>query len=743
MLRYLVICLLLCTVIVQAEVYPAEKLTLDPASKTVLADEAGGKVLVTDISAPHAGNWYAGTLLASYNQWVTLPPGRYRVRYRAAVDHVGAANVSLWGEVLAAIPAHPERGHFRAAWGRWLGVDVLKADAWQDLDVTLDLPETTMVQPQFLWRRTTKEPGDITRIKLASIEVTPVATPLVVSQVRASKVHYLEDELGEVAVTVLNGTEAPQQGRVRLRLFADLDTKGILVNEGALTLPARSVQHVTVPLPKLGKYGYEVRAEVLDAKGTVLDSRSDYFTVHNNVLEVGHAGDYPFRGDTYSPYPFGFRGSDAELADFTRRVNVWADAAQSVYTNTVELFAWGPADCIKLVPPTEDWKCGQTKYPLSVSRTKAYIAACHRVGIKVQLYNQSLWGIDDDGSYLQEHPEYFAYNAEGRPQGFNLHQPEPVDDHIKGLLASIKVFDWDGVRWDGHFDYCPPYDDLKTLFGEKIDVSKRDAQVAAINDKIRAAVRPVNPRFTWGHNWNDQVENFTNSQEMRSICANGAWIMNEAIKDSEAPTSGTHKWTDYAARVASGNRLVRAKGGLYLLVPPPQYFQSGSQHLYKAILAYAGHAYLYGTTRADCTPNVFALNAFLTRYARILRSREFSDVPDAEKVAAVQSPRPLWWKSYLTQKTSPGQVEQVLSLVNPPVATAVTNAPDGALPPVQENVTVTLKAPAGMTRAEAVWLAFDRAPFQQILPVTIKNGAAQVTVPEVRYWSVLDVKWSK
>jgi hypothetical protein len=414
-----------------------------------------------------------------------------------------------------------------------------------------------------------------------------------------------------------------------------------------------------------------------------------------------------------------------------------------MYTNTAEVFAWGPADCIKLVPATEDWECGQTKYRNSISRTKALIEAAHRNGIKIQLYNQSLYGCGDGGKYYQEHPEYYAYNAEGRPQGFNLSCPEPVDDHIKGLLDSIKVFGWDGVRWDGHFDYCPPYDNLKTLFGEKIDVSKRDQQVADINDKIRTAVGARYPQFTWGYNWNDQVENFATSKEMVSLCKNNSWIMNEVIKDSENPTSGTHLWKNYAERVASGSSIVRANGGLLLAVAPPQYFNSGSQILYKGLLVYAGRGYIYGSMRYDPTPLVEELGKFVTRYARYIRAQEFKCVPDAAKFATVESPREIWWKGYMTEKVSGDGIEQVLGLVNPPVAKAVTLEPDGRLPEAQQNVKVSLTVPKGMSKATAVLLAPDLKNFQQDLPVAIKDGKAQATVPEVRFWSMVYMKWSK
>ncbi len=364
-----------------------------------------------------------------------------------------------------------------------------------------------------------------------------------------------------------------------------------------------------------------------DAQGKRLDARSDYFTVLNNVLEVGMSAGTPFR-DTYVPYPIGHFAGGKEEENWNRALAATMEAMRRRYNNTMELFAWGPADCIKLTPASENWDSGQTKYPGSVTRTKRFIEENHKYGMTVQLYIQSLYGCGDGGQYFQQHPEYYAYDADGKPQGFDIQRPEPVDDHIAGLLQSIAVFGWDGARWDGHFDFCPPYTELKTLFGEKIDTTRRDQLVAEINDRIRAAIRAKYPLFTWGYNWNTQVENFVHSQEMASICAGGAWVMNEEIKDSENPTSSTHQWAQYAARIDSGNRLVRAKGGRYLLVAPPQYF-AGTQVLYKALLPFAGRAYLYGGPFFDRMPMDITLAAFVTRYARYIRGSEFKEVPDA------------------------------------------------------------------------------------------------------------------
>ena len=343
---------------VMAQTIPADQLTISNESKTTLTELNGSKELVTDISAPHPGNWYKGTLIAIPKQsWIALTPGRYLVTYRLAVDQVGAANVSLWGEILASTPA---RGHFRQAWHRWLGTDFSKPDTYQDMTVTLDVPEPMSVQPMFFWRRTTKEPGDIKKIRLASITIQKEdSSLLVITGAQSTYVHYRPNEKASGFAKVLNCTDQEQTGKLQVRLFTDLDVKGIAIYDKSVTVPARSEQKIAFDIPITGKYGYELRAEILDAKGIALDLRSDYFTVTENVLEVGYSADYPFAGDTYHPYPFGYRGTDAELADYTRRANAWADAMRSMYTNTTELFAWGPADCIKLVPERKTGNAGR------------------------------------------------------------------------------------------------------------------------------------------------------------------------------------------------------------------------------------------------------------------------------------------------------------------------------------------------------------------------------------------------
>ncbi|HEY3418069.1 MAG TPA: hypothetical protein VGM23_14415 [Armatimonadota bacterium] len=723
-----------------AQLFPADRVSISKDSTTTLVEEQGKKVLVTDLSALRAApQWFQGDTICTTGTWTPVPAGRYLVRYQVAVNQVGGANISAWGEVLG---TKQVRGSSRLAWQRWLGVDFTKAGEYQPLEVMVDVPEAMSIQPLFLWRRSTKEAGDITQMKLASIEITPAPLALVVEDVLANKVHYQEGEAGSGLAKVLNCTDQVQTARLLVRLFTDLDSKGTLVYDQPVTVPARGEQQVTFDFPKLGTYGYELRAEIVDTAGKAVDARADYFTVLNNVLEVGLTVSTPFR-DTYVPYPIGHKGNPAEYAAWCQSTARWAEAVRRLQQNTMELFAWGPADCIKLVPQQEDWDSGQTKYPGSISRLKTLINECHLRGMTVQAYIQSLWGIDDDGSYLQEHPEYFAYNSEGRPQGWDLHNMEPVDDHIAGMLKSIEMFGWDGARWDGHFDYMTPYDNLKTLLGEKIDVSKRDEQVATINDKIRKAINGKYPNFTWGHNWNDQVENFAASKEITSICANGSWIMNEAIKDSESPTSGTHKWVEYAARITNGNRILRAQGGLNLLVAPPQYFQAGSQVLYKTLLPYAGRSYLYGSAFYDRMPIGYDLPKFMTRYARYLWGKEFVSEADASPFVSVKSPGDIWWKAYFSQKVTPNGVEQVLGLINPPVVPAVTIEPAGSLPAPQQNITVTCMAPKGMKTATAVLLSPDRHPYQQALPVTLTGKSATVVVPELRFWDVLYLKWSK
>ncbi len=82
----------------------------------------------------------------------------------------------------------------------------------------------------------------------------------------------------------------------------------------------------------------------------------------------------------------------------------------------------------------------------------------------------------------------------------------------------------------------------------------------------------------------------------------------------------------------------------------------------------------------------------------------------------VTAAHPLWWKDYLVQKVTPAHVEQVLGLVNPPAAPDITNDPSGALPPLQQHITVTFTTPPGMTHAAAVLLAPDHQPFSNRYP---------------------------
>ncbi len=62
---------------------------------------------------------------------------------------------------------------------------------------------------------------------------------------------------------MLNCTDRAQTGKLVVRLLTDVETDGVVIYRQPITLPARSERQVESLFRVPGKYGYELRAELV------------------------------------------------------------------------------------------------------------------------------------------------------------------------------------------------------------------------------------------------------------------------------------------------------------------------------------------------------------------------------------------------------------------------------------------------------------------------------------------------
>jgi hypothetical protein len=118
--------------------------------------------------------------------------------------------------------------------------------------------------------------------------------------------------------------------------------------------------------------------------------------------------------------------------------------------------------------------------------------------------------------------------------------------------------------------------------------------------------------------------------------------------------------------------------------------------------------------------------------------------PLAEQLK-ISSPRPVFFpeRFLFTRDLGQGRRDTVLHLINDPGKPYLYFA-ENNYPPVQENIVVSLRVPAGMT-AKAAWsLSPETWPMERPLEVQPgKPGWIQLTVPRLALWDVLVVSWGK
>ncbi len=198
-------------------------------------------------------------------------------------------------------------------------------------------------------------------------------------------------------------------------------------------------------------------------------SRSEVFGVSRNVYRIGITG-----------ASGGHHKAGMTAADFAKVMQ----ANKRAYANHFEVFAWAPCDYSEMTPDTEFFLSGQTQYHGSVSAFKALLAEAHKVGVKGITYGKACAGGIAGWETFRKHPDFFGiaawagvssdrigvFNCErmlrnehslaGPEKGewqdwqsawVNAASDAAVDLGADEIIASARMFGWDGVRWDGHF----------------------------------------------------------------------------------------------------------------------------------------------------------------------------------------------------------------------------------------------------------------------------------------------------
>ncbi len=731
-------------------------------------------------------------------------PGRYRVRLRLRYE--GALGLGRAVRVDVAPGDEPLTNYAHGvAYAQYLS----PRTGYADYVLTTDWTEPR--RRPTIWLRWTGQGGQPTAW-LDAFELTRLADlpPLVITAVVPNKLRYREGEAGTVSVTVRNLIDQPRTASLGVQLTGGLEDPAALPGQ-EISLAAGAAGEVAVRLPALsGRYGYAVTATVAMA-GQVLDRREEYLCVHDSpyavyagnrdvepplgygpwhwlVVDCGPSDDEIDQGVhwaraeyttccevyAWSPgdvfglapdEPFWFRGTQSawltskrvlqRLIGGLRRhgigvigyLNAAATGEPALRTmrRHPEWFAYSQRS-----GDTDTYSVGE------IQRQRAWLAGFDRARYRAE-GDPSAPGFQGTPAEWQRLRAFWeaqakAANSPTAMVGYftaNCRRPEVVEAIADQVIASARMFGWDGLRWDcGHLNTGTLWGDYRTLYdfsGAPLAMTPDEmvAQTVANQQAFKRRIRQAVPGYVFGTNYGSLQETATYPAMTDELCRDGGWMLDEVASDYQQPQSPYHTWDRYYAVMCDSAEVVTRRGGHYHPYGPNRY---GSTHqadrLYDTIFRLAGHGHPFMPYYNSCLP-AGNYAQFAVRFGRFLFDPAMRRVEPAATVARVDAPQRLWWEKSVRRLMDGGSEYRIVHLINPPVTTDLETNREERLPEPVRGVKVAVAPPADKRQVRA-WLLTAESdqltdpPGPRAVPLAVSSGAwPSVTVPQVRYWNLV------
>ncbi|HOF88236.1 MAG TPA: hypothetical protein PLZ36_09075, partial [Armatimonadota bacterium] len=552
---------------------------------------------------------------------------------------------------------------------------------------------------------------------------------ILINYLTTDRITYAPGAKGTISLRLENNDDAPVNGTLVVTLYEELDRATVLLKE-AVPIPATARVEKTVPL-EVGTalWGRGVEARYTAGQQTVVAAHT--FSVVTNPFMASIWG----RGTPM----FGSESWDRETA--LREAETLAQSNIANYCNAYEAFAWAPCDfSLMHIDDDEPFHSGQTQYTKSRLALTTLHEVYHQYGIACITYGKACAAGVPGVEYAFKHPEQmhvfapagFAHEdisvdvmdrmAEGRfrRHGFDedfwqrwiscwtqIGNKEAMDFGTDEIVRSAKQFNWDGVRYDGHFSYW-----------NDPEMAARVVKYAA--DRIHRQL----PGFGIGYNYygpqHDTPEGASTDVEMAAAAMGGGLMMSEVFRNYRGNVMRN------IGHLQAVGDAVRRHGGYFLCI-------NDLHNPWNAALVLAGGARpMGGSTRA--------YNKFATRFSAFVLDPALRRLQDPGKVVSVAGDPGFVWDAFIYERqVSDTRRQLIFQLVN--VAKELNfnggekEEPTGVNAPKQD-ITFTLALPAGYA-ADRVYVTDDMETFQ---PQAAKLAGNAFTVPHLTYWTMAVVE---
>jgi len=579
--------------------------------------------------------------------------------------------------------------------------------------------------------------GKLEDIAGISKRLLPAKKKVVIKKVWPSKLIYWSDEKGEGKVIVKNNTDDKEKIELQVYIKGRIEDKENVLKEKVELLPEEKKEIVVNWSNRGREYGYELYAEILKGK-EVIDSGREYFAVADQFSKVGHI--YVF-----NPGWMHREGQETYMVPLLR----------NNYQGIIEYYCWMPDEIYDLTPDTEKFEPhteSQGSYRTTVTRKfiKNLVKFANKHGIRVVTLESGFASLPG----ALKHPEEMKYTKDGQILLYNgkihgkdrfavvpanIYTEESIKRYAQEMVASIDMFNWNGVRFDWGFIPIVPPDplDINTLQQvwynfEGIPADKifkdPDATGAHLLKLWRKVVNSKYPRFEYITNFSLRKEAVLKFPKYVEAVTTNSGLLFEFLLNYTKDKWNT--WEKWANALVWSTQIARKRGGQPSVGWMCGYAPGGITHRLLHYIAFSSGVHWYGPAGPR-----YSIDDSWKRFAYSLRFSEYFYDPGfkrlPEGIVNVEGADRILWKPFVYARAIDKRKREItVHILNLPKADYISMHHE--IPEIKRGIKVKIGLKAGERCERANLLLPDPYPHTEQLKFKKEGSNLIIKVPEVR-----------
>lgn len=560
---------------------------------------------------------------------------------------------------------------------------------------------------------------------------------------------------GENAVSamIVNHGREPRTFEVRPHLEWGIDSRKDLPTTSMTLMPGEVKKYQTNwTFDRNIKWGVAVHLSII-CDGKVIDHKADTTSVTNFAPAAAGVG-------VYNP---GFCYQD-------RHVKAWADQMKRTFLGVVEYYGWAegtwdPSGKIGLAhkgeiiePHTDQTVAFRRKYTKKF--LTGFIDESHKQGIHIYSWITGLLNY----KIGLENPKFIQYCENGQPSiyagriwdgtRFAVVKIAPYDiktsaEWGRQMVESIKMFKWDGCRWDWGFVPSEPNDPLfhgaanvpswynyqgksaKTLYP---DPDKVGAECLAA---WREEVEAFKPDFVYSTNCRVDEMSFGRVPQYNKVMTKNSLLLLEYLMNLTQP--GWNTFEKWGKHLTTDTQRVRPNGAQTEVGLMHRLNESTSEQIARYVCYASGCKWWGGPAEYRYWGQKRRSMPFMIRFAEYFFDNNFMLLPENRRNSEVSvSPeKELFFRQFIYERPKDNGREMTVHIINirPDLYISMYQ------PEIQtkKNVKISVK----LHRDEKITSAFALVPgpVPHAIPLTLEKN--QVTLPQLDEAAVIVFRMTK